>query len=697
MEGSDLILNGEIVLEGAIFDHEMCGWLERGCFSARMVREALASFDGDVTVRVNSGGGDPFEGEAVRVALAGHPGRVTVIVGGVAASAASLMIMGADRIEISEGSFIMIHDPSSGVFGTAIEHRMEASRLESLSVTYAGVYARRSGQELAAVQALMAAETWLGGQDAVDAGFADALAGGAPDAPAAELVAAQAMHAQARATLRMCLQHFSAAGQVPAAQPTGTAGHPQAVMAATEEAPMPQDTPAVATPAPQAQAAPVSMAAPDTSAAERRGAEAERQRARAIREMAAPFMASGQVTQAQVDALIDEGTPAETAGNRLLIVMAASEPPVTPVSGGTARITRDEGDTRLEGMIQALMGDHSGPGQQYRGLRVRSLAMELGGGRGFDVTAQIARGMRSTTMMGGAHGVSDFAYITTEVMNRSLIAEYDRRGAGWDVVTGTPMMASDFRELHAVRFGGDFQMKTVKENGEYEEATLADQAEGLAVERRGRTIHLTFEAVVNDDMGAFNRIPREFALAARVMEASMVWKLIRTNATLKSDGVALFHSSHGNLAASGGAISVSTIGAGRAAMWKQTAFGGKDEEDFLQIAPDVLLVPPALETVALQFVSGITPAKATDVNPYTSLRPVVVPNLGAAVTGGSDTAWYLLSSDLPPISVAYLEGYQSPTVQTVEGMNPDRVTMNARHIFGAAASEFRGTYKNAGA
>jgi len=101
--------------------------------------------------------------------------------------------------------------------------------------------------------------------------------------------------------------------------------------------------------------------------------------------------------------------------------------------------------------------------------------------------------------------------------------------------------------------------------------------------------------------------------------------------------------------------------------------------------------------VALQFATATTPARDGDTNPYKgTLRPVTVPNLGAAA-GGSDLSWYLVSEDLPPISVAYLEGYEAPTVQTVEGMNPDKVTMNARHIFGAAASEFRGAYKNPGA
>lgn len=368
--------------------------------------------------------------------------------------------------------------------------------------------------------------------------------------------------------------------------------------------------------------------------------------------------------------------------------------------GPRAQLRRDETDTKLEGMIGALMGKSDGPAEAYRGLRIKRLAMELGrsGGRGvsFDDTEAVRRGMRATTMMGGAIGVSDFAYITTEVMNRSLIAEYQRREPQWQLVTGTPLTAADFREVYAVRFGGDFQFKAVKENGEYEQADLVDEAEGLKVQRRGRTITLSFESVVNDDMGAFARIPREFSMAARAMENSMVWSLIRGNAVLRSDNKALFHADHGNLAAVNAAISVASIAAARKAMAEMKAFGSKDPDDFIAPEAELLVVPPALELIALQFVAEITPTKSSDANPYRSrFQPHSVPNLGT-IAGGSDTAWYLIDPDLPPVQHAYLDGYESPTVETIEGMNPDAVKMNARHIFGAAAVEFRGAFKNNG-
>lgn len=719
MNGSDLIFNGEIVLEGDVLPHEWCMWPDDSCFSARMVREALAQFSGDVTIRVNSPGGSPHEGEAVRAAIEAHPGKVTVVVAGIAASASSLLIMAADRIEVTAGSFIMLHDPSTCICGNPDQLRAEADVLDVLSDTYAQVYAARTGQTVEAIRAMMKKEVWLGPDQAIAAGFADAIAGADP-APAdipADLAAAMSAHTTTLSTLRMCAAKANAAPDTPAGNSTGRSGQSPAMSATTLETDMPPEieeqnaAPAVATPVPPATptpAAPVTTMsaptppAPDTQAVRDQAMRDERDRARSIREMSAPFMASGQLTQADVDAVINDGTPLQAASGRLMTAMAAAQPPVAPTPGGIPARVRggDQRDPQMEGMIAALMRDFSGPGAEYRGMRLSGLAMTLSGtSRGYSDVESMRRGMMATTMMGGAHGVSDFAYITTEVMNRTLIAEYERRTAQWSLVTGEPLTASDFRELHAARFGGDFQLKPVQANGEYQQAVLADEAEGLKVERRGREIAITFEAVVNDDMGAFTRIPREFAMAARMMEASMVWSLIRSNAVLKSDSKALFHADHGNLNAGGaGVISASTVGAARKAMWEQRAFGSKDKDDFLNLTPDTLLVPPALELAAGQFVRPTTPAKDSDGNPYKdTLTPHTVPNLGAAATGGSDTAWYLVSSDLPPVSVARLEGYEAPTVQTMEGMNPDLVKMTARHMFGAANTEFRGVQKNNGA
>jgi hypothetical protein len=401
------------------------------------------------------------------------------------------------------------------------------------------------------------------------------------------------------------------------------------------------------------------------------------------------------VAETDVDAMIEDGTSVDDASKRILATMAAQTKHVPQ-----ARIIRDERETAVEGITNALMGKTDGAASEYRGIRLKSLAMHLAGDkRSFNEAETVRFGMMQTRMTGGAFGVSDFTFITANVMNRTLRAEYERRAATWTVVAGAPIQAADFRNIALTRFGGDFQLKPVLANGEYQATTLADEGDTFRVERRGRTINLTFEAVINDDMGALSRIPVEFAMQARTMENSMVWNLIRTNAATSSDGVALFHTAtHKNLAAAGAVISATTVGAARKAMWEQRALGVKDSDDFIMVEPNYLIVPPALELAALQFATATTPAQDSNVNPFKgTLAPIVVPNLGAAASGGSDTAWYLVSSSYPPVSVAYLDGYDAPTVTAAQGMNPDLTTYTARHIFGAANTEFRGAYRNPGA
>jgi len=701
--GNDLIVGGELILSGDVLLDDWVGWMweEDVFFAPGMVRQALATLgEGQVTVRLNSPGGHADAGEQIRAILAGHPGGCRIVVEGVAASAASLIFMaGAERL-MSAGSHLMIHDPSGAIWGNEAEARRKADQLGLTANTYAAVYAAASGKSAVECREIMKAETWFGPEAAIENGFADGIADGgvavvAPTVPALATVQTAYMSARDKLQARLAAAPTPERAPRPGRTPAVSSGtqHKETDMntqtqTTTSTAPTttPPQTPPV-TPAPD------TMAAPGGAAD---GIAQERARVKAIREMAAPHVAAGRFMQADLDALIDGGVSVADAGSRILATMAANEP-AGRSAAPAARIGRDETETRMEGMIGALMGQADGPATMFRGMRLRHMAMELAGpARGYNDLESIRRGMASTTMMGGAYGVSDFAYITTEVMNRTLLAAYQRRAASWQLVTGAAQTATDFRELHAVRFGGDFALKRVRENGEYEEAVLSDEAEGLKVERRGRTIRLTFEAVVNDDMGAFNRIPAEFAMAARAMENSMVWSLFRANAKLKSDGKSLFHADHGNLAAPAAAISITSVSAGRKAMWEQRPFGSSDKDDFMQVEPDRLIVPPALELVALQFATSTTPGEDGKVNPFKStLTPGVVPNLGAAA-GGSDTAWYLVSSDLPPIAHAYLDGYAAPTVQTIEGMNPDAVVMNARHIFGAAAVEHRGAWKNPG-
>lgn len=144
--------------------------------TAKRIAAALRSMDGkDVTVNVNSPGGDMFEGLAIYNLLREHKGDVTVRVLGVAASAASIIVMAGDRVEIARAGFLMIHNCWVMAVGNRHDFRDVADTMEPFDRAMADIYASRTGVKLEAVQSMMDAETWIGGADAVEQGFADSL------------------------------------------------------------------------------------------------------------------------------------------------------------------------------------------------------------------------------------------------------------------------------------------------------------------------------------------------------------------------------------------------------------------------------------------------------------------------------------------------------------------------------------------
>ena len=160
----------DVILSGYVVSDADAGWMEGmgGVISPQMVRDALAAIDGPATIRLNSDGGDPFAGEAIRSTLAQHPGGVTVIVEGIAASAASLLFMGAKTRCMSKGSILMIHDPSTMAWGTEAELMKQAAVTGHLADTYASVYGAAAGISTEEARAVMRAETWFSAQEAID-------------------------------------------------------------------------------------------------------------------------------------------------------------------------------------------------------------------------------------------------------------------------------------------------------------------------------------------------------------------------------------------------------------------------------------------------------------------------------------------------------------------------------------------------
>jgi len=141
-----------------------------------------------ITVRINSSGGDVFAASAIHTALREHAAEIVVKVDGIAASAATVVVMAGDRVMIPASAYMMIHNPMSvllGMFGAA-ELKKMAGDLDVIKNGMISAYAARTGKDRKAISKLMDAETWLTGEEAVREGFADETMFG-EQAPAAVL------------------------------------------------------------------------------------------------------------------------------------------------------------------------------------------------------------------------------------------------------------------------------------------------------------------------------------------------------------------------------------------------------------------------------------------------------------------------------------------------------------------------------
>lgn len=150
-----------------------------GDYDAELFREALAMVSGAPRIRVHihSMGGDVFEGLTIYNLLKARPG-VTCHIDGLAASAASMIAMGGERLEMPPAAYLMIHRATAILWGGADTLRREADLLDKLDLTLADSYARKSGTDRAAWLARMQTDFYMTAQEAFDLGLCDVVVSG---------------------------------------------------------------------------------------------------------------------------------------------------------------------------------------------------------------------------------------------------------------------------------------------------------------------------------------------------------------------------------------------------------------------------------------------------------------------------------------------------------------------------------------
>jgi phage major head subunit gpT-like protein len=436
----------------------------------------------------------------------------------------------------------------------------------------------------------------------------------------------------------------------------------------------------------------------------REAQETERKRSITIRQMAKKVGLADEVA----DDLIERGVALENASAEMIDKLAERQKAEQPETRNTQPTVVGGLDqsvllAKRDAMSNALLhrcnpaNKLEESGREFRGARLIDMArefVELAGGQTRGLTPQeIARAAlgcdRSAVRAAGMHTTSDFPLLLGSTVNRTLRDAYTLAPQTWRPL-GRQTTVPDFRSVTRAALGDISSLEKVSESGEYKYGTMAEDGAPLKVAKFGKIIAITWESIVNDDMGALNRVPMALGAAAAQTESDVVWALLLGNPNF-TDGTALFHADHGNLAAAGGAINTTTLGAARAAMRKQKSKAGH----FLNVGPEYLVVGPDKELEAFQFTSSqYVPAKNSDINDSRNASLTVI--VDARITGNQ---WYLYAAPgvVDTFEYAYLEGEQGVFTETREGFEVDGMEIKARLVFGAAWIDYRGAYKNAGA
>lgn len=169
----------KIPIKGAVVsndDVDVYDWLGYDYASPRQVESVLNNADGDVEVDIASGGGSVFAASEIYTMLKAYSGKVVVNIQGLAASAASVIAMAGDEVNMSPTSQMMIHKASTISMGNADDLDHDSKMLDVTDQSIVNAYENKTGLKRDDILQMMAKETWMTAQDAVDKGFADNVA-----------------------------------------------------------------------------------------------------------------------------------------------------------------------------------------------------------------------------------------------------------------------------------------------------------------------------------------------------------------------------------------------------------------------------------------------------------------------------------------------------------------------------------------
>lgn len=642
-----------------IYD-QIGGWGISASQFLREVSEAGLFNASQVDIRIHSPGGSVLDGFAMFNTLKRLPGAINIYIDGIAASMASVIAMlpGA-TVNIPTNAYIMIHNPWGGAMGEASDLRDYADLLDKNAKNMTDAYAEKTGLPREEIEAMMAEETWMTGDEAVAKGFADVLL---PEMAMAACINENVTKEYSKMP-QAAKNWFGPRATAPTQQPQQPVQQP-----VQQQQPQNIDIAALAVQMQQ------QMQAQETV------------RRAGVTAVFTAFANHPGVAELQASCLSDQFCDAQAAQKKLLDKLAEG---TTSVAGGYAHVHVGNGNfvgDSIRNVIMARAGhDERQSDNQFNSMTLMELARASLTHRNIGVASLDRMGIVG---MAFTHSSSDFSYILMDVANKSALAGWGDAEETFDIWTREGELP-DFKPGNRVGLEAFPSLRKVRAGAEYKYATLNDTGAAIALATYGELFSINRQAIINDDLSFITRIPESMGRAAKATVGDLVYAVLTGNPTFNN--VPLFDASRNNLVS--GELSVENLAAARSQMKRQ-----KSGERTLNISPAFLLVPTLQEALADQLINS-TSVPGTDMNagiknPVKGMATIVSePRLDDA----DEDAWYLAAAKgRDTIEVAYLDGNAAPTVESTSGFTVDGVTMKVRIDAGVAPMDYRGLLKSTG-
>lgn len=394
----------------------------------------------------------------------------------------------------------------------------------------------------------------------------------------------------------------------------------------------------------------------------------------------------------------------EAATDKLQDILAKRSPPRQDPH--RVEITQDEGDV-LRRSIESSILLRANPqaiapnaperemGRNYRGMRLMEVGrVFLEEAHGIKLrnlsTLELAGTLLGMRAAPGMSSTSDFANLLANIANKRLRDAYSVSPQTFKAFcrqTSNP----DFKQKSVVQLSAAPSFKLVREGQEYSYGGLTDGVEKYALATFGRIIAITRQALINDDLDAFDRLPMMIGRAAADLESNTVYDILLNNPNM-NDGIALFHATHGNLMA-GTAIDEANLTLADKAIRDQRGFAVKSgDREYLNLLPKFILTGTAKRVEAQKITNAVSPTAVAGVNVFqNALTPITEQRI-------SGNKWFLFAdpATVDTIEYAYLEGEEGIFTEQRQGFNVDGIELKARLDFAAKGIDWRGITYNPG-